>query len=48
MPEKVSVVKLCVWGGGVVYVSCSCYHGCGIFSIGMLHPIHVQTTISRL
>ena len=32
----------CVRGGGgtgVVYVACSCYHCCGIFSIGMSHPI---------
>ena len=36
------------WGAGVVYVAHSCYHGCGIFSIGMSHPIHVQPTISQL
>ena len=36
------------WGAGVVYVARSCYHGCGIFSIGMSHPIHVQPTISQL
>ena len=41
---------VCVGGGGagVVYVARSCYHGCGIFSIGMSHPIHVQPTISQL
>ena len=35
-------------GAGVVHVARSCYHGCGIFSIGMSHPIHVQPTISQL
>ena len=36
------------WGAGVVYVARSCHHGCGIFSIGMSHPILVQPTISQL
>ena len=36
------------WGAGVVYVARSGYHGCGIFSIGMSLPIHVQPTISQL
>ena len=52
--RKVGLVKLCVCGGGggggtgVVYVARSCSHGCGIFSIGMSHPIHVQPIISQL
>ena len=29
-------------------VSHSFYLSCGIFSIGMSHPIHIQQTISRL
>ena len=30
----------------MMYVDRSCYHGCGILSIGMSHPIHLQPTIT--
>ena len=35
-------------GAGVVYVARSCYHSCGIFSIGMSHPVNVRPTVSQL
>ena len=51
MLQKRLVWLSCVRGGGgagVVYVARSCYHGCGIFSIGMSHPVHVRPTVSQL
>ena len=41
MLQKRLVWLSCVHGGGgagVVYVARSCYHGCGIFSIGCHTP----------
>ena len=51
MLQKRLVWLSCVRGGGgagVMYVARSCYHGCGIFSIGMSHPVHVRPTVSQL
>ena len=51
MLQKRLVWLSCVRGGGgagVVYVARSCYQGCGIFSIGMSHPVHVRPTVSQL